>query len=407
MKPRALSLSLLSAIAVLTAATAASAGGFVEERISFPTHDGLVLEGIVSYPKAGDGPFPAMVLIHGSGLHDADVTIDVPDWDFTRGEQRLFRGLARFFSRRGMVVLRYNKRGASFAHESDQPFLLLSSTLDDLVRDAESALRALASHPLADPGRLVLYGHSEGSMVAPRVALRAGGDVELVVLVGSVASAFEDILYFQGVEIFRLFLELAGDADGDGTVTLEELDRLDGDFGRGSFWVGSLAPVIYALERQPDDTFAVTGVNSTIDTDGDGRLHIADEIVPELRRLHRDTVGRWRSGEAAGSYGQSLMKATPTRKLIARVRTPILFCQGELDVQTPLAETLDLIGVLESNGRDYEALLFAKLGHSLSKPNDFFKDDGGLTLLDNPTLNAMKKQTMRKILKRVKELLRG
>jgi hypothetical protein len=100
-----------------------------------------------------------------------------------------------------------------------------------------------------------------------------------------------------------------------------------------------------------------------------------------------------------------LFRARPNRKLISKVRTPILFCQGELDFQTPLTETLDLIEVLESKGRDYEALLFPKLGHSLSKPNDFFKEDGGLTILDNPTLNAMKRPTMRKILKRVKALL--
>jgi pimeloyl-ACP methyl ester carboxylesterase len=392
-------LSLLAAIAVLPPAPAALAAGFEEEVVTFPTHDGLMLEGIVSYPKNGDGPFPAIVLIHGSGLHDADLTIDIPDYNLTNGEQRLFRKLARFFSRRGMAVLRYNKRGGSFEHENDQPDLLIDSTLEDLVRDAESAYQALASHPMADPGRMAVYGHSEGSIVAPRVARRADS-VRLVVLVGSVSSEFAHVLRFQSFEIYRIFLELAADANGDGFVTLEELDRLDSNFGLGSFWVGNLAPVLFTLAGT-----TVVGINPDTDSDGDGRLHIADEILPVLEGIFQDNLDAWRSGAAAGRYGQSLFRARPNRKLISKVRTPILFCQGELDFQTPLTETLDLIEVLESKSRDYEALLFPKLGHSLSKPNDFFKEDGGLTILDNPTLNAMKRPTMRKILKRVKALL--
>ncbi len=402
MRPRVL--TLLAALTVLPPAPAALAAGFVEEVISFPTHDGLVLEGIVSYPAKGEGPFPAMVLIHGSGLHDADLTVDVPDWNLTHGEQRLFRKLARFFSRRGMAVLRYNKRGASFEHENDQPDLLIDSTLEDLVRDAESAYQALASHLMADPGRMAVYGHSEGSIVAPRVARRVGS-VRLVVLVGSVSSAFEDVLHFQSVEIFRIFLELAADANGDGLVTLEELDRLDGNFGLGSFWVGGIAPVLYTVESRPDNTVSVGGINPNTDTDGDGRLHIEDEVLPELERIFRSNLSAWRSGAAAGRYGQSLFRSRANRRLISKVRIPILFAQGELDFQTPLFETLELIEILESKGREYEALLFPDLGHALSKPNDFFEGDGGLTILDNPTLNAMEKSTMRKILKRVKALL--
>ncbi|MCP4200972.1 MAG: alpha/beta fold hydrolase [bacterium] len=398
-------LLVLAAVAVLAPPPPALAAGFEEEIVSFPTHDGLVLEGIVSYPKKGEGPFPAMLLIHGSGLHDADLTIDVPDWNLTHGEQRLFRGLARYFSRRGITVLRYNKRGASFDHQDDQPELLIDSTLEDLIRDAESAYTALVDHPMADPQRMAVYGHSEGSIIAPRVGRRVDG-AKLVVLVASISSDFEELLHFQTVEIFRIFLELAADENGDGFVTLEETDRLDGNWGLGSTWIGGIAPVLYTLVTRPDNTVFVNNLNPSTDTDGNGRLNIEDEVLPVLERVFRDQLRAWRSGAAEGRLGQSLFRAKPNHKVISKVRTPILFCQGELDAQTPVTETLDLIEALESKGRDHEVLLFPKLGHSLSKPDDFFKEDGGLTILDNPTLNAMKKSTMRKILKRVKALLR-
>jgi len=393
-------LSLLAAIAVMAPAPSALAARFEEEVISFSTHDGLELEGIVSFPAAGSSPFPAMLLIHGSGLHDADLTIDLPDYGITNGKQRLFRILARFLSRRGMTVLRYNKRGASFEHENDQPDLLINSTLKDLVRDAESAYQALASHPMADHTRMAVYGHSEGSIVAPRVVRRVG-NAGLLVLVGSVSSKFEFILRFQSFEIHRMFFELAADANGDGVVTLEELDRLDGNSGLGSVWVGNLAPVLFTQQGT-----TVIGFSPDIDRDGDGRLQISDELLPVLEVISQNNLDAWRSGAAAGRYGQSFFEMKPNHRVVPKVRIPILLCQGELDVQTPLTETLDLITVLEEKNRDYEALLFPKLGHSLSKPNNFFKEDGGLTMLDNPTLNVMKKKTMKRILKRIKAHLR-
>jgi len=57
---------------------------------------------------------------------------------------------------------------------------------------------------------------------------------------------------------------------------------------------------------------------------------------------------------------------------------------------------------LESRGRqDYDILIFPTLGHSLSRPNDFYKGDGGLTTLDNLTLNAPKLNIRRRLLKRI------
>ena len=83
----------------------------------------------------------------------------------------------------------------------------------------------------------------------------------------------------------------------------------------------------------------------------------------------------------------------------------ILFAQGELDVVTHVSETLRLIEKLDRLNRPWDALLFPTLGHTLSKQRDFFKEDGGLTILDNPTQNAPSKNARRRIIKKAKEML--
>ncbi len=389
------------ALVLLAIAAPVSAGGFVEETISFATRDGLELEGIVSYPKKGAGPFPAMLLVHGSGLHDADVTLDIPP--ITRGRQKLFRDVARYFSRRGLTVLRYNKRGASFEHESDEPEILRESTFDDLVDDAAEALAALRAHPKADPARLMVYGHSEGSLVAPRLA-RAHDDVVLVVMVGSVANRLTDILEYQLVDRNVVFLRLAGDENGDDVLTLEELDRLDGQGGLGSIYVLNSATVLYRLAQNPDGSLSVLGFNPDTDVDGDGALGIENEVIPALKKQLEVYLAGVRAGQQ-GNYQRSTLGLSNLPG-IQKVKAHILFAQGELDVQTPLSETLALVEKLERKRREnFDTLFFPKLGHSLSPPRDFFKGDGGLTVLDNPTLDSMKKSVRKKILKRVKAAL--
>jgi hypothetical protein len=65
-------------------------------------------------------------------------------------------------------------------------------------------------------------------------------------------------------------------------------------------------------------------------------------------------------------------------------------------------EPLAMMAQLESSSRtDYDVLIFPTLGHSLSKPNDFYKGDGGLTILDNLTLNAPKLKIRRLLLQRI------
>ena len=114
---------------------------------------------------SGPGPFPAVVLVHGSGPNDRDETV---------GGTKVFRDLAAGLASRGIVVLRYEKRTRVFAQKlaSDPAATTLAS---EVVDDAAAAVRLLRKAPGVDPARIVVVGHSLGAMVLPRVAAASPG----------------------------------------------------------------------------------------------------------------------------------------------------------------------------------------------------------------------------------------
>lgn len=138
------------------------------------------LPGTLTLP-AGDGPFAAVVLVHGSGAHDRDETI---------GPNKPFRDLAHGLAGRGIAVLRYEKRTRA---EPDR-FRGKAYTVDDEVTlDAIAAAAALRTRADIDPARVFIAGHSLGAMMAPRIAER---DTRLagLVLLAAPARALEDVV---------------------------------------------------------------------------------------------------------------------------------------------------------------------------------------------------------------------
>ena len=116
------------------------------------------LPGTLALPN-GKGPFPAVVLVHGSGPQDRDETI---------GANRPFLDIARGLAAHGIAVLRYDKRSKARPQDFQQPFDVDDETTDDAV----AALTALAAEPRIDGQRVFVLGHSQGGMLAPRIATR-------------------------------------------------------------------------------------------------------------------------------------------------------------------------------------------------------------------------------------------
>jgi dienelactone hydrolase len=128
----------------------------------------LLLGATLTLP-AGSGPFPAAVLVHGSGPQDRDETV---------GANRVFRDLAEGLSSNGIVVLRYDKRTKTYPNKMGP-----NPTVDDeVVLDALAAVRMLAARPEVDPKRVFVIGHSLGAQLAPEIAVRAGNVTGVVLL---------------------------------------------------------------------------------------------------------------------------------------------------------------------------------------------------------------------------------
>ncbi|MEX0967540.1 MAG: alpha/beta fold hydrolase [Bacteroidia bacterium] len=142
-----------------------------EQEVTFKT-DTLTLNGTLAVP-AGNGPFPAIVLVHGSGPNSRDESIALTDANSAclfpglYGDTvKTFADLSAAFVAEGYIVLRYDKRTLTHAASLN----LKDITINDFIRDVHSALDFLRSHPMADNQRLILMGHSQGGNMINIVA---------------------------------------------------------------------------------------------------------------------------------------------------------------------------------------------------------------------------------------------
>ena len=131
--------------------------------------NGVKTNAQLTYPAVGNGPFPGVLLIHGSGITDKNATLG---FIHKNGPKPLtpFWQIAQYLSERGFAVLRYDKRGVGANNRIDQN-VWGNATVNDLIRDAEKALNILTLQPEVDPKRISIIGHSEGTIIAPRVAI--------------------------------------------------------------------------------------------------------------------------------------------------------------------------------------------------------------------------------------------
>ncbi len=153
-----------------------------------------------------------MVLVHGSGPNDRDETI---------GPNKPFRDLAWLLVRRGIAVIRYDKRtkvyGAAFVPEGRKADMD-AETCDDAV----AAVKLAATLPEVATDSIFVLGHSQGGTMAPRIAARQMEQVAGIIIVAGLARRFEDALLEQSEYIATL---PGTTASAEARMRLDELKR--------------------------------------------------------------------------------------------------------------------------------------------------------------------------------------
>ena len=170
--------------------------------------DEYKLPATLTVPK-GEGPFPAAVLVHGSGPNDRDETI---------GGNKPFRDIAWGLASRGVMVLRYEKRTKLYGAKMNR---FKTTVQEETIDDALLAVRLLAAQPEADTTHLVLVGHSLGAMLAPEIATSAP-EIDAVAMLAPVARPLEIVISDQ----------LRFIASQQDTLTMEEQVKLQAELDK-------------------------------------------------------------------------------------------------------------------------------------------------------------------------------
>lgn len=151
---------------------------------------------------------PVVILVHGSGPSNMDESM---------GPNAPFRDLAEGLSRRGVAVLRYDKRTfvcPQFFENAKEGYTYDDETVDDALSAIRLVKDSLAKEKAIDPSRIYIVGHSMGGMLAPRIAQRSGEVAGLVLLAaptGKLRPTMERQLAYLGrsAEEIRKLTEIA------------------------------------------------------------------------------------------------------------------------------------------------------------------------------------------------------
>jgi dienelactone hydrolase len=261
--------------------------------VTIPAPEDGVLAGTLTIP-AGTGPFPAVVLISGSGQQDRDETIY---------GHRPFRVLADRMTRAGFVVLRTDDRGIGQTRGK-------LGTLETDIGDGRAAFEWLASQPEVDARRVGILGHSAGGIVAPTVAARTGKVAFVVALAGP---------GLPGWELVPLQLTAIMDAAGMKPEVVKKLAAAQRAVGKAMVG-GKPAQVKAALRASIVDAVVATG-----------------RPPPTAEQL--DAAVAAKLPEVTDPWTVSFFKTDP-RAAWRKVKVPVLALIGERDLQVPAAINL-------------------------------------------------------------------
>lgn len=160
---------------------------YLEVEVKFTGGGNTKLAGTLTLPK-GAGPFPAALLLTGSGAQDRDESLM---------GHKPFLVLSDYLTRLGFAVLRLDDRGTG---QSEGVFA--TTTYKDKVADALAAIAFLKGRKEVQTSKIGIIGHSEGGGVGPLTAAESQ-DVAFVVMLAGMGLPGDQLLKQQGIDVVR------------------------------------------------------------------------------------------------------------------------------------------------------------------------------------------------------------
>jgi uncharacterized protein len=237
---------------------------------------------------------------------------------------RPFLVLADHLTRKGIAVLRFDKRGIGKSTGNYE-----QATSEDFARDVEAAFAFLKARKEINPAKIGLIGHSEGGIIAPVVATHSPGVAWIVLLAGPGLKG-EDLLLLQSEAMLR-----AADVN-DGEI----------------FRILAFNKKSYSLVREEKDPAALEAkLNDLVESTSTGASLPPNVLKSQIRVMLLP-------------WFRSFLDYDPVPTL-QKTTCPVLALNGEKDLQVPPKENLAKIKkALEDGGnKDFQTTEMPGLNH--------------------------------------------
>ena len=318
----------------------------------------------LTYPEQEGGPFPTVVLIHGSGPGDMNAAIptfglDVePILPFP-----IFKDVSSYLSKNGFAVLRYNKHYVMGPGQVDFQKFYTKLDLPQMLSDAERVLETVVTNPKLDKTQVFLYGWSEGSTVAAALAVKHS-ELRGLILQGPVTGPWRDLFLYQILEVGLPYLR---QVSTDERVTVETLKQLQ--TGGGGLVAKGILNYLGDPVKLQQGTLAV---NPVLDTNEDGML--------EPNELTLEAFGRVLDNLLSPLGYLNIYSSERTLPAVtqqaASLKLPLLILQGAHDASVPVRGVKVLEAELDKAGNpDYTLEVYPSLGHSLGEASSVIADN--------------------------------
>ncbi len=263
-----------------------------EEVVIYNKKAKVKLSGTLTIPE-GKGPFPAVILITGSGPQDRNETIF---------GHKPFLVISDFLTRRGIAVLRTDDRGVGKSTGN-----LRNSTTLELAEDVLYEIDFLKTHKKIDKNKIGLIGHSEGGIIAPIVATKTK-DVAFIVLMAGTGLTGEKILYLQS--------RLISKAEGVDEKRIEDNLKLQ-------------KKLFNIIKNEKSYTLTKTKLRKILNEEFS---KLSDKEKKQIK--NKDKYINKEINQLTSPWFRFFLTYDPYQTLI-KVKCPVLAINGEKDLQVP------------------------------------------------------------------------